>query len=83
MYAKSGYLIENISLRQIATRTIKPPAALPCTTRPIISILMLLATAQTREPMKNTKTAARRMGFRPQISLNFPQRGVEAAFARR
>jgi hypothetical protein len=49
----------------------------------MMRMTMLFEAAHGREPMKNVKMATRRMGFRPMMSLNWPQRGVLAAFARR
>lgn len=56
---------------------------MPWITLPPSNILMLLATAQTKLPIKNTIFATSSTGFRPHISLNLPHVGVDAAAARR
>jgi len=48
-----------------------------------MSILILIAVAHIRDPTKNKQIALSNTPFRPQMSLNFPQRGVEAAWVRR
>ena len=44
---------------------------------------MVLADAQIADPTKKMATAARRMIFRPKISENLANTGVDAALARR
>jgi hypothetical protein len=44
---------------------------------------MFTLTAHSRLPMKKIPTATSRIGFRPQISLDFPHDGVLVAFVRR
>ena len=44
---------------------------------------MLYAKAATNEPTKKTTFATRRIGFRPKMSENFAQRGVELAAPKR
>ena len=44
---------------------------------------MLTAAPQSALPRKKTATTIRRIAFRPQISLNFPQFGATTAAARR
>lgn len=54
---------------------------MPWITLAAMSILMFLLSAAMRDPTKKVKLANNRVGFRPQISLNFPHNGVDAAAA--
>lgn len=58
-----------------------PPAPAPCTALPAISITSEVAAPQRALPRKKTAAADWSTTLRPQISLNFPQFGVEAAAA--
>ena len=73
----------NRSLMQILAKTIRPPPPKPCMTLPAISILILMLSAAINDPTKNEMLASKMMGFRPHMSLNFPQVGVDAAAVRR
>ena len=46
-----------------------------------MSIFTFLLSAAMRDPTKKIELADNRVGFRPQISLNFPHNGVDAAAA--
>lgn len=78
-----SYLILNISEMTIFTSCSNPPPAVPCKARPTININILLARAHITELAANHVTAARRMGFRPQMSDSLAQSGAPAALARR
>ena len=71
------------SAMHMLIKTIIPPAATPWTARPAISMAMLVAIPQIREPMKKSTIAVRSEGFRPQISLTFDQVGMDAASVRK
>lgn len=65
------------------TNTTKPPPPRPCIALAVINMPIVTDNAAIRDPTKNMKLAMSRTGFRPQISLSFPQIVVEAATARR
>lgn len=77
------HLILNKSLMQILANMIKPPPPIPWITLAAINILILILRAAIKDPAKKMILANSMMGFRPQISLNFPHVGVDAAAARR
>lgn len=68
----------NRSVMQMLDRMISPPPPMPWITRPAKSMLTLILRAHIRDPTKNTMFARSIIGFRPKISLNFPQIGVDA-----
>lgn len=59
-----------------------PAAPSPCTALPAIKTLRSFTKAQIRLPAKNMAFAIKRIGFRPQMSENFPQDGVLAVCAK-
>ena len=65
----------------IITKGINPPLAVPCKARPTMSILIVVERAHKTELAKNDATAKRSKSFLPQMSDNFTQIGVAAAFA--
>ena len=71
------------SLIQILARMMRPPPPIPCITLPPINIFMLIDKADIKDPTKKMRLARRMIGFRPQMSLNFPHVGVLAAAASR
>ena len=73
----------NRSEMVIVTICISPPPAVPWNARPMMSIFILMATAQMIELRKYDATATRRMIFRPQMSDSLAHIGAAAAFARR
>jgi len=77
------YRIANMSATQTYTKTFTPPPPSPWTVRPATNMVALTLTAQTRLPIRNIPLEIRIIGFRPNTSLNFPQNGILAAFARR
>ena len=68
---------------QILARIMSPPPPTPCITLPARSILILMLRAAMSDPMKKIVLATRRIGLRPQISLNLPHVGTEADAAKR
>lgn len=58
-----------------------PPAPAPCTALPAMSITSETAAPQRALPRKKTAAADWSTNLRPQMSLNLPQLGVEAAAA--
>ena len=60
---------------------INPPPPTPCIALAAINIPILTAAPHSALPTKNIIAAPSRIGFRPQISLNFPQLGVATATA--
>ena len=75
------YLGEKISPIMIFTRVKSPPAPHPCTPLPTNSIAIDVAAPQSAHPSRKISEAVKRTTLRPQISLNFPQFGVDAAEA--
>lgn len=69
------------SLMQMLAKIIRPPPPIPCIARPASSILIPVLSADIREPTRKTILATSSIGFRPQMSLNLPHVGVEAAAA--
>src|SRR2546423_7399458 len=69
------------SLMQIFTRTIKPPPPIPCITLPAISIFTLTLRAEIKLPAQKMAFASSSAGFRPHMSLSFPQTGTAPAQA--
>ena len=61
----STNLILNKSLMHILTNTIKPPATLPWTAFPAISLAVLVAEAYIAEPAKKSTIATSRASLRP------------------
>lgn len=80
---KITHLILNRSLIQILAKMIKPPPPIPWITLAAINILILILKAAIRDPTKNIILANSMIGLRPQMSLNFPHVGVDAAAANR
>ena len=76
-------LMEKRSEMTMLTKMIKPPPPTPWRTRDPINMPMLTETAHSRDPMRKTTLASRMTGLRPQMSLSFPHRGTDAAFASR
>jgi hypothetical protein len=79
----SGNLRLNRSETVTLTSCINPPPAVPWHARPIMSIFMVVETAQIIEVMKYIPTANRRIGLRPQISESLTHTGAAVALARR
>ena len=73
----------NRSLMQIFVRIISPPPPMPWIARAAINIPILTETPASSDPRKKIAHATSRIGLRPQMSLNLPHEGVEAAFASR
>jgi hypothetical protein len=71
--------MENRSPIDTLTRVMSPPPPMPWTARAAMSIPMLFESAATRDPAKKTTLADIRIGFRPKISENLAQIGVELA----
>ena len=71
----------NRSLMQIFAKMSSPPPPMPCIALAAMSIFMPVASAAMRDPTKKTVLASNRTGLRPQMSLNFPHTGVDAAAA--
>jgi hypothetical protein len=81
MLKRGANLWEKISPITIFTNVNSPPAPRPWSALPVINIPILIAAPHSVLPTMNTATAPSNSGFLPQISLSFPQVGVEAAVA--
>ena len=77
------YLTLNKSEMVIVISWMRPPPAIPCMPRPVISMGIPSALAQMIDATKKRATAVRRIGFRPQISDKLAQMLELAALARR
>lgn len=78
-----AYLMLNRSLMQMFDKMISPPPPMPWMTLPPISIFTLMLKADIRDPPRKIMLARSRTGLRPQMSLNLPHVGVDAAAAKR
>lgn len=72
----------NRSETQIFANVIIPPAPAPWIALPARTIGRFFDKAQIKLPTRNAALARRRIGFRPQISLTFPQSGTKAALVK-
>ena len=79
--SQNADLMLNKSEMTMLMRVMKPPALTPCSARPVISIAMLVESAQMTELAEYRATPINKIGFLPQISEIFAQMGPQALVA--